>query len=201
MRGSFYICYLVLGIILLVKTLKERKLVHVGIMACWVVLMLAMWLIYTPVEGSRHLMDIELVGILFLPLLINKIWLEAAIIVISVLLTWCSKDTFYTDLPIRDNGFIEEINSQELHEKMPLSENPWDNTVIWVYSLNHNELYNLPVGFGINCCLEEYIINNIDSLKAKYIAVSKGTELENIIDFGVYDIIADYGNIIIYRIR
>ena len=62
----------------------------------------------------------------------------------------------------------------------------YDNVVIWVFSdkvggqdvrTSYQLLYGLPKGFGISCCMREYIVQNLDTLKSRYIAVPAGGEI------------------------
>ena len=84
----------------------------------------------------------------------------------------------------------------------------YENTVIWVMNdvdgngdtvmLNYHELYAVPCGMGINCCLSEYITENLSRLKSRYMAVPVNCRIdrmcseENFTILGVSDKIAFY---------
>lgn len=62
-------------------------------------------------------------------------------------------------------------------------------------------LYALPEGFGINCCMPEYILENFDRLKSKYIATLSGGRIDGMCeDAGCREIGRD-GELVIYRLR
>lgn len=64
----------------------------------------------------------------------------------------------------------------------------YENTLIWC-NANYNELYAIPKGMGVNCCLTAYVMNNFSELKSKYIAISSGSELDNMCrDSGFFEI-------------
>lgn len=52
----------------------------------------------------------------------------------------------------------------------PLAKDDIESLRNW--SDNHNELYALPKGFAINCLTDDYLLNNIHNLNAKYLAVT-----------------------------
>ena len=72
---------------------------------------------------------------------------------------------------------------------LTLGEEPnYDNTVIWVLTDDLPEgivytgwqyLYSLPGGFGISCCTAEYVMENLESLKSKYLCVVPGGPIED----------------------
>ena len=201
-KGSWYLCYIVLGIAVLVVALKKRNLLWSSIVVIWLGLFAAMWLMYTPREGSRCLMDIVIVGGVFLPLFftnaIEQVVYTVLVSIIFVLLTWKS---FYTDLPIKDEEICAALDNTQLDKIMPLASDSWDNTVACSLDVRHNELYALPTGFGINFCYDEYILDNLDDLLMKYIYVGADTSLDNSLMENGIKCIAEYGDVKIYQAR
>ena len=89
---------------------------------------------------------------------------------------------------------VEKVETWEkiFEEELTLTKEDtpnYDNVVIWVFSDTVNTsgikesrltdwqiLYGLPKGFGISCCYADYVIENFDSLKSKYITIpAEGT--------------------------
>lgn len=202
MRGSWYICYFLVGVIFLIYALGKRDLVRYSIITVWFVILVAMWLVYKPDEGCRHIMDIELTALLFVPMLFDKKRVLFISLLTVVALTWCSKESFYTALPVKNDTLYSEIESQQLDQVMLQSDDPWDNTVGWLGSSDtHNELYALPDGFAVNCCLEDYVVENITNLKMRYMAVEKNSNIDNLMQKEKYVKVAEYGRIKIYDLR
>ena len=63
----------------------------------------------------------------------------------------------------------------------------YDNVVIWAFndivdgkSVNTTWqlLYALPEGFGISCCMPDYINANFEDLQSRYICVVRGGDIE-----------------------
>ena len=66
------------------------------------------------------------------------------------------------------------------------AENPWENTVLYVYpNVNTNYCYYLPEGVGVNLCIEYYINEVYTTTPAKYI-------LTNYND-GIYGMYTEWG--------
>lgn len=76
----------------------------------------------------------------------------------------------------------------------------WENTVVWpVNSVEQYELYALPKGMGISCCLHPYIVENIKELKSKYIIVTIDSELHQLCMEEKYYEIGRSEKVVIYQ--
>nr|WP_300799998.1 hypothetical protein [uncultured Acetatifactor sp.] len=84
----------------------------------------------------------------------------------------------------------------------------YDNTVIWVLSDELPEgprytgwqyLYALPPGFGINCCTAEYVTENFQSLRSRYLCVVPGGPVEEACRLMEYEEIAGNEHAVLYR--
>lgn len=81
------------------------------------------------------------------------------------------------------------------------SDIPWDNTVIWSISANHTYLYALPEGVGIELYFNGNIMENFTELQPKYIMTSIGDEVDLLCEQEEKEMIAEYGNVHIWRLR
>lgn len=206
MRGSWYLIFLI-SLLCSVKIFKTNKLLCIPLIASMIILLLAMWVLYNPKEGSRQLLAVALATILLNMSVNTKDNIDRRIAILTILaiagLTWFSKDSFYNKLPVDDSGFYTKVcdAQTELSEKIVLSDEPWDNTAIWSLSAKHNDMYILPIGCGISCCYEDYIIENIENIKSKYILVDLNGKADNILNEKGYECIYIFDETKIYQIR
>lgn len=84
----------------------------------------------------------------------------------------------------------------------------YDNVVIWVLSdelpggvayTGWQYLYSLPAGFGISCCTADYVAENFDSLRSRYLCVVPGGALEERCRLAGYERIAENEFAVLYR--
>ena len=80
------------------------------------------------------------------------------------------------------------------------STDPWDNTVIWTYGIDFTYLYALPNGVGINLCGEDYVKDNFDILKPKYIVTDIGGEID-VLCSQEKELLAEYGSVHVWKLR
>ncbi len=170
-------------------------------------------------EGGRHVWFLAVTGIILVSLAewdINGIISKAVMAVL--LLAFVVRGGLYPtdyDVPFRQEGSAEKIafwkDTFEKEGMMPVGEKGYDNTIIWVYYdyddaekmvvTDYNSLYAVPAGMGISCCMPEYVLPNVDSLKSKYIAtdtrgrVAKALEEEGITPLAVR------GELAVYKVR
>ncbi len=204
-RGSWYIAYFVLGVVLLLFLAVKRNLYALTCALMWFVLILAMWILYNPQEGARQLMNCALIGLIFVPYLfdaniVSRVF-KVAIVIGLFYMFWLSTDSFYVDLPAKNNELVAQMKEQNLSEIMPVDDEPWNNTVVWTLTCPFDELYALPSGFGINCCYDDYVINYFYYVQSKYVAAAADGDVDYYLQSIGCPAIAEYGSIKIYSIR
>ena len=117
----------------------------------------------------------------------------------------------------RNDELVAEIErtEKEFHEKLELNMEHvpnYDNDVIWVTYDYHAEngqqiitdyqiLYGIPVGFGINCCYPDFILENFDSLQCKYICVPVDGNIDAVCKEKGLEVITQGMNAICYQLR
>ena len=202
MRGSWYIIYYLLLPYMIYKCIKTKDFVNYAILISWFVLLIAMWTIYNAQEGCRHLMACSLVYLMLLAYADVRQVTSCIYIAIMVYSTWLSQEDFFSPiLPVNEVQMQTIAQGKEaLVQLMPLSDDGWDNTVIYTRSAVFNDLYAIPAGFGINCCLDGYVQENFDVLNSKYIAAKAESEIDDFLAERC-ELIIKYGQTNIYKIR
>lgn len=203
-RGSWYIIYLFVGIFVFYKIFKDKRKGYITAAVVWFILPCALWAIYNSKEGCRHLMACGFIGIIFMSVLARHRWINIVSLVIVFFTTWLSADSFYTDLVKPDQAQIETVAEaqEELTELISLdNDDEWDNTIIWSLSTYFNDLYAVPAGMGINCCEDEFLIENIGNLNSKYIATMNGDTIDALVEAYGGELIYSYGQTNIYKLR
>lgn len=105
----------------------------------------------------------------------------------------------------------EEIFREELELSLEGGTPCFENVVIWVFSDTDSTgarntdwqlLYALPEGFGISCCMPDYIKENLDMLQSRYLAVLSGGEIDAMCAEAGYREIGRDASLVVYeRIR
>ncbi len=200
--GSMYAVFGLIGVLFLIvaaaeyKNRKERFYFRLSLSAAivYAAMMAAIVFIYSLNEGGRHLMTFILAGISILGMYSAKITDKLVQLFLTIIIGFfflLQPGIPYDRLvPFREETLSEEIEalSRQLQESMIYtSEISWENTVIWLsydivgeetVSAEWQQLYALPGGCGINFCPQPYVLEHIDSLKARYIAAIPGGQVE-----------------------
>lgn len=160
-------------------------------------------------NGYRHLMGFIIIGILicaiFLPI---KIYIS----VIFATMFWCfiiKGEPVCELLPVTTVEMISEIDAGEaiLKERVLIDKNadPWENTVIWLYTddlfIKWQDLYAFPSGIGINLCMKQYVLDNFDNLKSKYIMTNLGGDVDIKCLQSGKELLAEYGEVHIWKLH
>jgi len=185
MEGGFWCFFALLLLLLTCLSIKEKQY------RIWVAIMVALFgaiiMFYDIHVGSRHLMPfIFMVVLLLCCSKYQKTCLGMLAAVLFLFTCRLQTDEYNYNFPAYDKSRAETIAvlQANLSEEIVIEESKdyWDNTVIWLFRdetmLNWQNLYALPAGMGINLCMPDYVIENIDGLKAKYIAVNTGEGID-----------------------
>ncbi len=203
MRGCWYIGYLLITIWTLVKGVNKKNPVYLSISLCLIIILGAMFTIYNAKEGSRQLMALTITGLIFIPFYEEKKAINVVIVAVIGLLFWMNKESFFYHIPSDNEGISNQYVrvQNELTEIIPIEKNTWDNTIIFSRTLNHQDLFAMPAGVGLNCCLDDYIKENINDLTSKYIAVKSNSELNVFLEENKVTQIYKYNDTVIYKFR
>lgn len=176
------------------KGRKEDTRLAAGMVCVSALMMAAVVYMYNIHNGDRHLLTFNLLGILFLGMYFRgktgaalKVLLTAAMVFFFLVRPGTAYDRA---VPFGEEALKAEITEleEQLAGRMELAEGiSWDNTVIWlsydrvdgeIVSEQWQQLYALPAGFGINHCSQDYVLNNFDGIRSRYIAAIPDGEVE-----------------------
>lgn len=205
MRGSWYILYFFLVIYTLYSSVKKKSLLLMVAFVTEVTIILAMYLFYNAAEGSRHVMAITHVGLILITYeqTKNKFIYSVLPVFFTTFFMWLSSDMWYTTLPLVDKEEVGIISSASkiLDDNIIIGDDPWNNTILVSLSCNHNDIYAIPDGMGLNYCYSNYLLDNFDSIKASYIATNIGDELDCYLLDEKCPLVYSYGHTNIYKVK
>lgn len=208
----------VLGLTEKEKNQKSLYLLHSATVA---VLFLAILLFLRKAnEGGRHVWVFALAGILILSFgewEVKRIIPTAVTLACLVIFLFrgSAVPTDY-DVPFANNDLKKDVSYWEevfLEKQIAVSgEISYDNTVIWVLTDNDaedgsmkvtafGELFALPRGFGISCCVREYVISHIDELQSGYLATACGGEVDELCTEKGFSEVGRSEYLVIYRLN
>lgn len=160
----------------------------------FVAMLFALLLMYKLTEGSKHLLTFMAAGVFVVAMMETRFFKKAVLIGVTFayLYSYMAVTPYDYQVP-----FLREERQAQVEEwrgvmaeSMPLNREDvpnFDNVVIWVFSDVTEQggrltpwqlLYALPEGFGISCCMQEYVINNFEALQSRYIAAPSGGQIE-----------------------
>ncbi len=133
---------------------------------------------------------------------------------ITLLLTVKVINNVENIIPVYDSqkeDSLNELKSIMTAEIEMESVNGWDNTIDWVLedtdkngeyvNTDYTYLYGMPMKMGVNLCNNYFIKENLSSLKAKYVYLYKGGELEQFLLENNKEEIYSNDLICVYRLR
>lgn len=178
------------------KRIKDDKDANMLLsLAIILIIGIAMILLYVEYTSARHMVSLAifLVFVVAMYFNINRSFFCMLGIGILFIIGWKSVnslDMIYR-LPTINNEFETlpiEADARKLENIFePLKTNSkWDNTVAYEYSvINMNYCYFLPDLAGVNICDSNYIDNNYNTLKCKYLMVENANDrIEKYVESG-----------------
>ncbi len=222
--GTQYAGFLILMLIFMVQSVmdwKKKKYqelhLHFSMVICFVGMLVALFLMYKPREGGRHLLTFIAVGIFVLSITETKYFRKAIVTAVTFgyLYVIMAIDPYECQVPFVNEERQAVIAQWEelLAEEMILDEEAaisYDNTIIWTLwdavgdtrlAMKWQELYAVPKGFGISCCDDYYVKDHFSELKSRYLAIIADGMLEEMCTEAGLDEIGRSKEVIIYRLR
>ena len=214
---AFMIIFIVIGIKDLIMK-RKNALFTFSYALILIGMLFALTMMYTLNEGARHLLIFIAAGCMILSVRdFDKTDIAVPVgcfLIFSWVFIYKGTDNYYYHVSFKDEGaeYVEDIALQA-KDGMALSKGlSWDNTVIWVsldYIPESDEyaetvwrmLYGLPEGYGLNICSADYVKDNIDDLKSRYIATVPGGTVEKELLGKDPELIAENEFFVLYRIR
>lgn len=197
------------------KKLKNMLIIEAHLAFSFVAMLFALLLMYKLTEGSKHLLTFMAAGVFVVSLMRTAFYKKAVLIgvVFAYFYSYMAVDPYDYQVP-----FVEEARQEQVQEweavyadRMTLTEENvpnYDNAIIWVFSdmvngesvTNKWQLfYGLPKGFGISCCMREYVIENFDKLQNRYIGTVSGGEIDEMCHSAGYPEIARDADLVVYQ--
>ncbi|MCR5753622.1 MAG: hypothetical protein K6G30_02250 [Acetatifactor sp.] len=221
--GAYFFVFLTAGAILILQGWKDLRRgkknsavieLHLGL--CYVAMLFAILLMYKLTEGSKHLLTFVAAGIFIVSLMETKTYKKAVLLaaLFAYFFSYKASGNFYDfGVPFAENDRMAQVNEwQALYDgMMELSEDVppnFENVVIWVLHdtvegknvyMKWQVLYGLPRGFGISCCMPEYVAENMDTLQSRYIATVSGGSIDKLCEDAGYRLWYRDGDVALYE--
>ena len=172
----------------------RRLIIEAHMAFSFVAMLFALLLMYKLTEGSKHLLTFMAVGIFVVALMETRFYKKAVLLGVTFvyLYTYMAVEPYDYQVPfaIQERRMQVEDWSGIFGEKLELAQEAvpaFENVVIWVFNDTVSGetrntlwqlLYALPEGFGISCCMPDYVLENLESLQSKYLCVMPGGLVE-----------------------
>lgn len=156
----------------------------------------ALLLMYRLEEGSKHLLTFSAVALVAISRMDTRFFKKAMFggAVLAYLFLAQGRDPYAYQVPFwqeereAELAHWQEAFSRELALE-PGAHPSFGNVIIWTFSdqradgggselMQWQLLYALPEGFGISCCMREYVLENRQQLQSRYISLPAGGELD-----------------------
>ena len=212
LEGAVYVLY-VLALayfvyICITASQKETKICMGYWIFCFCAMLLAIFYLYDIRVGSRHAIAFVLIFAMFFIIAEASIKRNILLIIAFLWLFCIRADERICTAP----WFTEEKaialakgNNELIEAGMIADENadsPWDNTLLLVIdSADFTYTYALPDGIIVNFGYKQYIIDNFSQLNSKYLLADIGGEIDLLCERGGKELISEYGNAHIWRLR
>ncbi|MBE6894305.1 MAG: hypothetical protein E7483_01675 [Ruminococcaceae bacterium] len=192
------------------KEFDSQFAVFCGMTLILIIVFVALVLLYTYIQGARHLISVCLFALLVTVMQkLPKGKIFKAVVVTALIITgWTStKSDYIYKLPTAEypQDYIvvtEEAVMLSASFTADKQADRWDNTVVYDFpNLNVNYCYYLPENTGINLCMHSYVLDNHKDIKAKYVLSSNEKTLkEEYLAYG-WDILKEGTDFVLYQTR
>lgn len=178
-------------------------------------MLFALLLMYKLTEGSKHLLTFMAVGIFVISMMRTRYFKKIVLLgaVFAFLYSYKAVDPYDYQVPFANEEAVAQIGYWEktFDENLELvgdSVPNYDNVVIWTFSDTTAEgsvntkwqvLYALPEGFGISCCMPDYVITNLEHLQSRYLFTVDGGTIDEMCQKQGYREIARDGDVVFYE--
>ncbi len=199
--------------------IRNRLIIQVHLLFSFVAMFFALLLMYKLTEGSKHLLTFMAVGIFVVAMMETRYFKKAAIIgaVFAYLYAYMAVDAYDYQVPFRRDELVVQMENWEsiFEENLMIDRERalpnYDNVVIWVFNDRYPDgtdknvawqlLYALPEGFGISCCMPDYVTENLQQMESRYLAtLSEGMIDAQCRDAGYREIGRDE-DLVVYELR
>lgn len=185
------------------------------VLSC-IAMLFALLLMYKLTEGSKHLLTFMAAAVFLIPLMETRFYKKAVLVGVTFayFYSYMAVNPYDYQVP-----FVQEERQaaveqwQEILAGLPLEEENvpcYENVVIWVFqdkvdgvavNTDWQLLYGLPEGFGISCCYPDYVTENFDALKSRYLFVAAGGEIDRMCAEAGCEKLGEAGGSVLYRLH
>ena len=218
--GALFVAYILLfvlvGVCAFTKWRKKDKDVSVYVLYtfCTFAMWMALLLMYNMTDGSKHLSAFIIMGIFLLSIIDEKYFWKWIVTtgLCAFLFIAMAKEPVNYDVPYKTAELEQDLNNlhEELEENMVFTKKTpsYENTLIWVFSdtvngedtmLYWQMLYAVPHEYGINLCYGDFVYENLDTLKSRYVATVPGGRIALALEESGAKVLSDNGKIMIYQ--
>lgn len=157
-------------------------------------MLIALLLMYKLTEGSKHLLTFMAAAVFVISLMETRFYKKAALVGVTFayFYSWMAADPYDYQVPFVQEEQSRAVEDWEgiLQEELTLRNHGtvgYDNVVIWVFSdtvegtsvnTRWQLLYGLPEGFGISCCMPDYVKEHLEEMESRYLFTVAGGEID-----------------------
>ncbi len=178
------------------QRLRAGLIVETHLAFSFVGMLFALLLMYKLTEGSKHLLTFMAVGIFVISVMRTKYFKKIVLLgaTFAFLFSYRAVEPYDYQVPFADEKVVAQMEYWEevFDENLKLKESDvpnYDNVVIWTFSDSTPQggvtakwqiLYGLPEGFGISCCMPDYVIENLEEMQSRYLATVAGGRIDGL---------------------
>lgn len=197
------------------KMIRDRLIIEVHLAFSFIAMLFALLLMYKLTEGSKHLLTFMAAALFVIALMETKYYKKAVLVGVTFayFYSYMAVDPYDYEAPFLQEerqtaveSFGEALAGRLVleHENIP----NYENVVIWVFSdvvdgtdvnTAWQTLYGLPEGFGISCCMRDYVTANFDALQSRYLVCPAGGEIDVLSGEAGYRLLYRDSEIVFYR--
>ena len=175
------------------KTVRDRLIIEVHLTFSFIAMLFALLLMYKLTEGSKHLLTFMAAALFVIALMETKFYKKAVLVGVTFayFYSYMAVNPYDYEAPFvqeERKAAVEAFGEALVGQLVLERENApnYENVVIWVFNdmvegtavnTEWQLLYGLPEGFGISCCLRDYIIEQFDDLQSRYLISPAGGEI------------------------
>ena len=179
-----------------------------------IAMLFALLLMYKLTEGSKHLLTFMAASVFVISLMKTRFYKKAVLVgaVFAYFYSYMAVNPYDYQVPFAQEERMAQLEQWQgiFEDKLFLEEGApsYENVVIWVFGdtvdgasvcTAWQQLYVLPEGFGISCCMPGYVKENIDDIKSRYLFVAAGGEIDALCARAGYEKVAEGGGSVLYR--
>uniref|UniRef100_UPI0040561CFD hypothetical protein n=1 Tax=Acetatifactor sp. TaxID=1872090 RepID=UPI0040561CFD len=189
-------------------SLRTRLVVEVHMVLAFVGMLFALLLMYKLTEGSKHLLTFMAAGVFIISLMSTRYYKKVVLLgaTFAFFYSYMAIDPYDYQVPFATNETVEQMEYwdevfEENLELVDVDVPNYDNAVIWVLNdvvnggityANWQILYSLPEGFGISCCMPDYVLENLEDMQCRYISTLIGGAIDDMcMELGYREIARD----------